>query len=63
MTIIESGDTAYHDEVHAGRTQDRDNEIRIWNPQTARMEWVTDGSGTYCPGFRRERYGTFEEGS
>ncbi len=59
MTIIEAGGTAYHDEEPGIR----DNDIRIWNPQTARMEWVTDGSATYCPGFRRGRYGTFEEES
>lgn len=58
MTMIESGGSAYADEAPGTR----DNEIRIWNPQTARMEWVTDGSATYCPGFRRERYGMIKEG-
>lgn len=41
---------AYHDEQpsHA-----RDNDIRRWNSTLCAWEWVSDGSMTFCPGFRR----------
>ena len=58
-TIIETGGMAYGDEA----ADARDNDIRIWNPEKARMEWVSDGAAIYCAGFHRERYGTLEEAS
>ncbi len=57
--IIDTDGKAYHDEAPGTR----DDDIRVWNSAKARMEWLSDGDATYCPGFRRERYGTTEEAS
>ena len=34
-------------------TEERDNDIRRWNPTLSGWEWISDGSMTFCPGFRR----------
>lgn len=41
---------AYHDALP---TEERDNDIRRWNPTLGGWEWISDGSMTFCPGFRR----------
>jgi|GEM_PF-3297576 hypothetical protein len=49
--IIHGGKTgAYHDAAH---TEERNNDIRRWNPTLSGWEWVSDGAITFCPGLRR----------
>ena len=50
-TVFGNKNGAYHDELP---TKARDNDIRIWNPTLCGWEWVSDGSMTFCAGFRRD---------
>ena len=50
-TIFGDENGAYHDNLP---TEARDNDIRRWNPTLGGWEWVSDGSMTFCPGFRRD---------
>ena len=61
MTVQEDAAAAGHviygnkDGAYYGTssTEERDNDIRRWNPTLSGWEWISDGAMTFCPGLRR----------